>query len=249
MKSKIILLVALFVTTIGYSQRSPNNTYLTSFLYEAKAGMIDKFESAAAKKTKMFNSEEGNIIWTYRVLTGPAQGQYVRFLINQSSEDYGQDKSEEYGYWEENVSKYANSVSGAQHWRLNEPLSVGDDSTDAPKYLERSTVVMIPGMETNVYRALYRQGVIMDKVYSGSTVRRVFTLVSGGNTQTIASFRAFNEFPHWGNLTEDQSWEDLYNEEFGWQQFDTDSQAYDNSIREWGISTILMERVDNMMPN
>ena len=50
MKSKIILLVALFVTTIGYSQRSPNNTYLTSFLYEAKSGMIDKFESAAAKK-------------------------------------------------------------------------------------------------------------------------------------------------------------------------------------------------------
>ena len=106
MKSKIILLVALFVTTIGYSQRSPDNTYLTSFLYEAKAGMIDEFESAAAKKTKMFNSEEGNIIWTYRVLTGPAQGQYVRLLINQSSEDYGQDKSKEYGYWEENVSKY-----------------------------------------------------------------------------------------------------------------------------------------------
>ena len=77
------------------NQRNPNQSYLTSFVYEAKQGMTEKFESAAAKKTKMFNSEEGNTIWTYRVTSGPSQGQYVRFLINQSSEDYGQDSSEE----------------------------------------------------------------------------------------------------------------------------------------------------------
>ena len=105
MKNKLLLFAVLLSTTLTFSQRNPNNTYLTSFLYEAKEGMTEKFESAAAKKTKMFNSEEGNIIWTYRVLTGPAQGQYVRFLINQSSEDYGQDKSKEYGYWQENVSQ------------------------------------------------------------------------------------------------------------------------------------------------
>ena len=42
--------------------------------------MVDKFEKAAAKKTKMFNSEEGNIILTYKVVTGSGEGQYVRFF-------------------------------------------------------------------------------------------------------------------------------------------------------------------------
>ena len=41
----------------------------------------------------------------------------------------------------------------------------------------------------------------------------------------------------------------MYNEEFGWNQLQIDSEAFDNSIREWGTSTILMERVDSMMPN
>tara|TARA_B100000575_G_scaffold288375_1_gene288293 strand:- start:8215 stop:8958 length:744 start_codon:yes stop_codon:yes gene_type:complete len=247
MKSKILLLVAIFVTTIGYSQRNPNQTYLTSFVYEAKDGMTEKFESAAAKKTKMFNSTEGNIIWTYRVMTGPSEGQYVRFLINQSSEDYGQDKSKEYAYWEKNVSPYANTVSGAQHWSLRSPLSVGEDSPAAPKYLERSTAIMRPGQESHVYRFLYRQGVIMEKAYEGSAVRRVFTLESGGNTQTVAVFRAFNDFPHWSDQS-NQSWEEMYNEEFGWQQLQIDSEAFDNSIREWGTNTVLLQRVDNMIP-
>ena len=247
MKSKIIFLVALFVTTMGYSQRNPNQSYLTSFVYEAKQGMTEKFESAAAKKTKMFNSEEGNTIWTYRVTSGPSQGQYVRFLINQSSEDYGQDSSEELAYWEKNVSPYANVVSGAQHWSLIEGLNVGEDSP-AAKYLERSTVVVKPGQQSHVRKYLYRQGVIMDKAYEGSALRRVFSLTSGGNTQTMAVFRAFNEFPHWSDSS-NQSWEEMYNDEFGWNQLEIDSEAFDNAILEWSPNTILMQRVDNMMPN
>ena len=154
MKNKFLLLVMILVTSLSFSQRNPNQTYITSFVYEAKQGMTEKFENAAAKKTQMYNSEEGNVIWTYRVLTGPGQGQYVRFLINQSSEDYGQDKSEELNYWQNNVSKYANVVSGAQNWSLRQGLSVGEDSP-AAKYLERSIAVMRPGQEQHVYRFLY----------------------------------------------------------------------------------------------
>ena len=247
MKNKLLLLVMIMFKSFSFSQRNPNQTFLTSFVYEAKEGMADKFESAAAKKTKMYNSDEGNIIWTYRISTGQNQGNYVRFLIGQSSEDYGQDKSKELDYWQKNVSPYANVVSGAQNWALRGGLSIGEDSP-AAKYLERSTVVMRPGKESNVYKFLYRQGVIMDKAYEGSALRRVFTLVSGGNTQTIAVFRAFNEFPHWSDQT-NQSWEEMYNEEFGWNQLEIDSDAFNNSIIEWSTNTILMERVDKMMPN
>ena len=40
MKSKILILVALFVTSLSFSQRNPNNDYLTSFTYKAKDGEV-----------------------------------------------------------------------------------------------------------------------------------------------------------------------------------------------------------------
>lgn len=88
----------------------------------------------------------------------------------------------------------------------------------------------------------------MDKAYEGTALRRVFSLTSGGNTQTMAVFRAFNEFPHWSDQS-NQSWEEMYNNEFGWNQLEIDSEAFDNAILEWSPNTILMQRVDNMMPN
>jgi len=85
MKSKITLLVALIVTSIGFSQNNPNDTYMTTFVYKAKDGMVDKFEAAAEKKTKMFNKTEGSIIFTYKILTGNNAGAYERYLVGQSN--------------------------------------------------------------------------------------------------------------------------------------------------------------------
>ena len=48
MKNKFLLLVMILVTSLSFSQRNPNQTYLTSFVYEAKQGMNEKFENAAA---------------------------------------------------------------------------------------------------------------------------------------------------------------------------------------------------------
>ena len=246
MKKTIFLILALVVTTLSFSQRNPNGTYLSSFVYEAKDGMRDKFESAAAKKTNMFNSEEGNLIWTYRVMTGQNAGQYVRFLINQSSSDYGEDKSKELAYWEKNVSPYARQISGMQNWVLIEPMNIGDDAP-AAKYLERQIFTIRPGMQDAVWRYLWRAGKTLEKVYPDGALRRVFRLISGGNPNVVASFRAFNDYPHWGNG--DIEFEDAYNEEFGWRQHEADLKAFNESIREWGENVTTLQRVDNMMPN
>ena len=45
-------MVAIFVTTIGYSQRNPNQTYLTSFVYEAKDGMTENLSLQQQKRRK-----------------------------------------------------------------------------------------------------------------------------------------------------------------------------------------------------
>ncbi len=120
MKSKILILVALFVTTIGFSQNNPNNTYMTTFVYKAKDGMVEKFENAADKKTKMFNKEDGSIIHTYKVLTGDNMGVYERYLVGQSNKSYDLDRSDELEYWEKNVSPYADPVGGQQRWMWEE---------------------------------------------------------------------------------------------------------------------------------
>ena len=93
MKNKLLLFAVLLSTTLTFSQRNPNATYMTSFAYEAKDGMMDKFEKAAEKKTKMFNKEEGSIILTYKVLTGNNSGVYERYLVGQSSSSYDLDLS------------------------------------------------------------------------------------------------------------------------------------------------------------
>ena len=51
----IYILLAFLVTFSVQSQRNPESTYMSTFAYKAKDGMVDKFEKAVAKKTKMFN--------------------------------------------------------------------------------------------------------------------------------------------------------------------------------------------------
>ena len=42
MKFKILLFTVLLSTTLTFSQRNPNATYMTSFAYKAKDGMVEK---------------------------------------------------------------------------------------------------------------------------------------------------------------------------------------------------------------
>ena len=52
MKNKLLLFAVLLSTTLTFSQRNPNATYMTSFAYEAKDGMMDKFEKVCREKNK-----------------------------------------------------------------------------------------------------------------------------------------------------------------------------------------------------
>ena len=56
MKNFLITVIAVLFTISGFSQRDPDEVYLTSFIYSAKDGIRVKLESAAAKKTQMFNN-------------------------------------------------------------------------------------------------------------------------------------------------------------------------------------------------
>tara|TARA_Y100000996_G_C22404253_1_gene594423 strand:+ start:110 stop:838 length:729 start_codon:yes stop_codon:yes gene_type:complete len=241
MKTRTLMLVALFVTTIGFSQNNPNNTYMSTFTYKAKAGMVDKFENAAKKKTKMFNKEEGSIIFTYRVLTGNNSGAYERYLVGQSNKSYDMDRSEELEYWAKNVAPYADPVGGQVRWMWEEWATIGDQP-EPPKYLHKTVMAYKPGMESYVNRIIYRSGKVLEK-RNPNAFRRVFSPVSGADVNIVVVFTGFDEFGR--EWTADSTWEEDYNEMFGWEQYSTDSKMRDKSLREYnGITRITLEKVD-----
>jgi len=190
MKSKILILVALLVTSISFSQRNPESTYMSTFEYKAKSGMVDKFEKAVAKKTKMFNTEEGSIIFTYRVLTGNNTGNYERYLVGQSSDSYDMDRSEELEYWEKNVAPYGDPVGGQVRWLQEQWASISDAS--APKYLQKLVLRYKPGMEAHVSRFIYRWGKTWEK-RNPNAWRRAFSVVSGGDLNLFVVFNITSE--------------------------------------------------------
>ena len=242
MKIRIFILVALFVTTMGFSQRNPNNTYMSTFTYKAKAGMVDKFEKAAEKKTKMFNKDEGSIIYTYRILTGSNNGAYERYLVGQSNKSYDMDRSEELEYWEKNVAPFADPIGGQVRWMWEEWATIGDQP-EPPKYLNKTVIAYKPGMEAHVARSIYRSGKVLEK-RNPNAFRRVFSPVSGIDVNIMVVFSGFDEFgAGWGDS--DTTWEEDYNEMFGWEQYSNDQKMRDKSLREYnGITRTTLEKVD-----
>ena len=246
MKSKILILVALFVTTIGFSQNNPNNTYMTTFVYKAKDGMVEKFEKAADKKTKMFNKEDGSIIHTYKVLTGDNMGVYERYLVGQSNKSYDLDRSDELEYWEKNVSPYADPVGGQQRWMWEEWATIGDQAP--PKYLTKTVIRFKPGMRDHVSRFIYRTGKVLEK-RNPTAFRRVFIPVSGGDMNVLVIFSGFDEYGReWSNM--DTTWEEDYNEMFGWETFKADQKAFRESLEMIvGHQKESLELVEELLPN
>ena len=66
---------------------------------------------------------------------------------------------------------------------------------------------------------------------------------SGGDMNMFVIFSGFNEYGReWSNT--DNTWEEDYNEMFGWEQFSDDLKMSDKSLREWnGRTRTTLERM------
>ena len=74
---KTILSICLFVLSILSIQA--HEIWMTYDL-KIKKGMSEKFEQAAAKKTRMFNKTAKDAIFTFQYREGEKQGQYQRVV-------------------------------------------------------------------------------------------------------------------------------------------------------------------------
>ena len=248
MRKIFLFLLTSLISFSGYSQEVFQNwEYWNTWTYKPKSDMISKFEEAASKKTKKFNTSNDNLIVTYKIVTGQNNGTYLRIQPFQKSKDYDKDKSKELKYWNDNVSEYVERSGGQQRWVR---MPWGDVNTDGnpKKYITQHSYIIKPGKGRAFRRWLERIGKIMSE-RRPEMARVVLGIISGGNWQEFVVFNAFNKYE--AKLKEfDTSWEEEYNKRFGSNTWDEDRENFQGSIDMlFGHQVQTLELVSSMLPN
>ncbi len=235
MKKLLLFSMALLISASIYGQRNDNSDYWNTWEYTAKEGMVKDFEDAAAKKTAMFNTTDKTAILTYRITTGSNSGTYVRVESQKSPADYDLDRSAEGKYWNENVAKYVAKNSGQVRWQRLNNGSMNYEPGSAPsKHVTRTTFNVKADKILHFRRFMNRLAKVGEK--RGWTASRLlFRLVSGGNRNQFILAVGFDTFEREDNgVEQENTFEEDYNELFGWGSLDEDSQNFDASLEYWG---------------
>jgi len=248
MKKITLLLFTLLISFYSFSQEARQNwEYWNTWKYTPKVGMNEQFENAAAKKTKKFNSENDNLIVTYKIVTGQDNGTYLRIQPFQKSKDYDKDKSNELEYWQTNVSEYVGKAGGQQRWVR---MPWGDVNTDGTpkKYLTQHSYIIKPGKVQDFRRWQERIGKINSE-RRPENARVILAIISGGNWQEFIVFNGFDKYES-SPKKFDTTWEEEYNKRFGANSWDDDRERSSESIEMLiGHQVQTLELVEAMMPN
>ena len=247
MKNLLLFTLALVMSASLYSQRNDRSDYWNTWEYTAKDGMQQKFMEAAAKKTALFNTTPETAIITYKVITGSNSGMFVRVESGKSPASYDLDRSAEGNYWNENVAKYVAKNGGQVRWqRLNNGSYNYDPENSSPaKYVERTFFNVKADKILHFRRFMTRLSKVGEKrAWKGSRV--LFRLISGGNRNQFVLASTFDTYKRTDQLTNENTFEEDYNELFGWGSLDEDSRNFDTSLEYWGEQKETMQLVPEM---
>lgn len=239
--------MALLLSASIYAQRNDNSEYWNTWEYTAKDGMNKQFEEAVAKKTAMYNKTRETAIFTYKIVTGPNQGRYVRVESNQSPADYDSDNSAMVKYWVDNVGKYIGENHGQVRWhRLNNGSYNYNPETSSPaKYVYRTTYNVKADKILHFRRFMSRLAKVNEK--RGRTGSRIlFRLISGGNRNQFVAASTFDTYKREEGQKNENSFEKDYNELFGYGSLDEDANNFDASLENWGERVETLQLIPEM---
>ena len=247
MKKLVFFTMAILMSISIYAQRSDSADYWNTWEYTPKDGMREDFEKAAAKKTAMFNKTPETAIYTYRIITGPSSGTYVRVESNKSPEDYELDRSAEGKYWNDNVSNFVAKNSGQVRWqRLNNGTYNYNPENNSPaKYVQRTTFNVKADKVMHFRRFMSRITEVMEKRGAEGT-RILFRLVSGGNRNQFVVASTFDTFKREPMAEQENTWREDYTELFGPGSWDEDLNNFRTSLEYWGEQVETMQFVPEM---
>ena len=249
MKKLLLFTLLSAFTFTTFAQRNAKAEYWNTFHYKAKDGMEQKFLKAAAIKTKKFNSDPTNLIVTYRVTTGDKAGVYERIMPFQTAKSYDLDTSKESKYWEDNVSPFADPDGGKQVWQRMKWADVNIDPKAPPyKHLSRTIFIIKPTHRNHYSRWTERIGKVFAKRMPDAS-RIVMRLHSGGQRNMYVSYMGYNTFEN-NNPELETTWEEDYNEMFGWDTWTTDLALFNESKEMiFGEQRVSLELVEELLPN
>ena len=122
-KFTTILLLFLFISSLSAQVGQAR-------ILEVKDGHMDKFMSAVAKKTQMYNnSEDSEKFYTFQILTGPNATDFIRVRWMESINELDNPiDPDELAYWNKNARPHY-TEGAARIWSRNANLShVPEDS-------------------------------------------------------------------------------------------------------------------------
>ncbi len=246
MKNLLLFGIVLLFSTSIYAQRNDEAVYWNTWEYTAKADMQDDFEKAAAEKTAMFNKTPETAITTYRVITGPDSGNYLRVEGSKSAADYDLDRSAEGKHWNDNVAKYLAKNGEHVRWRrLNNGSYDPDPENSTPtKFVRRVFYNVKADKVMHFRRAMYRMSKVAEK--RGWEGRSLYRLVSGGNRHMFLAVNGFDTYKRATTAELETTAEEDYNELFGWGSWDEDWKNFDAALEYWGEQSDLLQLVPEM---
>ena len=247
MKKLLLMTMVLLLSTSVYAQRSNNPVYWNTWEYTAKDGMKEDFEKAAAKKTATFNKTPETAIMTYRVITGPDSGSYLRVEANKTAADYDKDRTAEGKYWNDNVAKFIAKDNGQQRWQRlkNGSYDPNPEGSGPSKYVSRTFFNVKAHKILHFRRAMTRIAKVAEK-RGWKDTRSLFRLVSGGNRNQFVVAVGFNTYKRPESPEMETTAEEDYNEMFGWGSWDEDWKNFDASLEYWGEQRDMLQLVPEM---
>jgi len=247
MKKLLLFSMILVLSSSIYAQRNNNASYWNTWEYTAKDGMQKDFEKAAAKKTAMFNKTPETAIMTYKIITGPDSGSYLRVEANKSPADYDLDRSAEGDYWNQNVAKFIAKDRGQVRYEAlkNGSYDPDPENTSPSKYVSRTIFNIKADKILHFRRAMYRISKVAEK-RGWKTTRTLFRVVSGGNRNQFILATGFNTYKRADEPEMETTTKEDYDELFGWGSWDEDWKNFDSSIEYWGEQKDMLILVPGM---
>ena len=240
---KKTLLIILFLAPILMFSQVINTRIIT-----VDRGMNEKFESGAEKKTKMYNSKEGQLrFYTFRITGGPNMGKYFRLRYEDDLKSFDTEPPRAARkLWNEQVGNMIVNSNG--RWLgLNKKASnvtVSPFSKPLRRVMEYNFKTHKSGdfwrFRNNVAKAI--------KESQAEIFMEVWGCASGcdGNlAMVVFGHENYEEFGS-DNSVEWKKVYDKYNELFGENSYETDINSFGESLEMYGRRVYNMEFLPNL---
>lgn len=236
MKKTIFFVVSLCLTTTLTAQVALSRTLTI------KENQQEKFYELAAKKTKKYNSKEGQpAYYTFAIETGPDSGKLWRVQLANEMADFDNVDTVGNKYWMDTVGDL-HTTNNTQHWWFNKNMSY-DANPGELNPLSRMIFYTVSATGGDKFWRFRERVALAMRAAELPFTMNVWNCGSGCNGNIVlVSFSHKNYADQWKKNSQDfPKMVEKYNELFGKDAYEEDNAGLNGSLEKlWGRRIIHM---------